>query len=130
MWCCIRSDCFKDTIHCLTEDYFSNYLLSLAPKTGLNTNIFKAQFFNVPPLIWKCNIKVCEEHTSLDVSSTFYPPEIFISVIQVINLSHALTLFYRWPCNLGYCNLLETRSISYSSKFLQCAKVYMTEVHR
>lgn len=70
--CCVCSNCFKDTVHCLTENYFSNYLLSLAPRTGLNTDILRAQFSRVPPLIWKWNVHVCEAHTSLDISSAFY----------------------------------------------------------
>lgn len=35
-WCCV-CDCFKDNVHCLTQDYFSNSLLSLGPRTGLHT---------------------------------------------------------------------------------------------
>lgn len=58
--CCVCSDCFKDTVHCLTENYFSNYLLFLAPRTGLNTGILRAQFSRVPPLIWKWNVHACK----------------------------------------------------------------------
>lgn len=45
-----------------------------------------------------------------------------------MNLRRVLILFSQWPCNLGSCNLLKTWSISYSTIFLQCAKVYLYTV--
>lgn len=113
--CCVYRDGFKDTVYCLTEDYLSNYLLSLAPRTGLNTDTLKAQFPRVPPLIWKWNTNVCEANTSIEVSST--------NAIWVMYFRCVLILFLLWPGNLGSCNLL-TRSISYSPSFLQCSKAY------
>lgn len=126
VWCCV-CDCFKDNVHCLMEDYFSNSLLSLEPRTGLNT-CFKS------PVLQSATSYLEMKHESL---WRIHFTQCQLSIFPIWNiyqcylrdeLKACLILFSQWPCNLGSCNLLKTWSISYSTIFLQCAKVYVYTV--
>lgn len=127
-WYSVCSDCFKDIVHCGTEDNFSSHLLSLAPSMELNTCIWEAQFLTVPPLLWKWNMKICEAHVSLCASCIFCPSETiyqchlgdgFSQLGDELNMWHN-TLFVGE--SFENCKLLKIDRISLSSSFLQWAK--------